>query len=149
MTYATSGRSGRPVSVRAASGLLLVEVATAGIVVGLCLLGAVLTAQRRQSGDWSDLAIAVLLVLAAAALTVAVLLAAAWVALARRRRTATVVLSLLGHLAPTLSMVVLGLTTGTGQNMVVLGMAAVGLVGITLTLAPDTRTWLRGDPATG
>ncbi len=144
MSPVAGGRrvSGRPVSVRLLSVLLLLEITTTGLIIALCLVVAAVTQLRRQSGDWSALAIVVVLLLAGFALFVGVLLGGAWFALRHRSRPAAIALSVLGHLAPTVGLSTLGWSTGTGETLFQLSVALLGLTGIALTLWPSTQAWL-------
>ena len=132
----------RPASVRILSGLLVVEVAAAMVLTGMGLVVAALAAARLGGDTWAGLALVVGLVIAALAALTAAALGLALVSV-RRRRGPLLFASLLAHLLPTIAMLVMGLTTGTGQSLVMLGMAVTGLAGIALTVAPPTRSWMR------
>lgn len=132
----------RPATVRALSALLLVETATAMILAGLALIGAGITWLNRTSGDWSDLAIAVLLLVAAGAGVVGVIDLTAWLALRARRRTSATVLSLLAHLLPPLALTWLGARDVSGRTATLLAVAVLAVLGTALTVAPSTRAWL-------
>ncbi len=131
-------------TVRVLAALLLVEAATASVLTALALVAAAITWFRRSSGDWSDLALAVLGLLALVGGVLAVIDVSGWVALRRRRRRAATVLSLLAHLVPVLAlswMVGRDISGRTG-TLIVAGLVAV--LGVTLTLATPTRRWLAG-----
>jgi O-antigen/teichoic acid export membrane protein len=134
----------RPGSVRALSALLVVEVATLAFVVLFSLVVAAIGLVLRRDDSWSDLVGTVGLAAAGVAAVPLVAVALAWVMLRRRASRAFVIASSIGHLAPTLALLVIGLGTGTGQSLVVLGAAVVGLAGLVLSFWPSTRAWLRG-----
>jgi hypothetical protein len=131
----------RPASARILSALLVVEIATAGMLVALGALVAISGLWVRRDG-WSDLAVALGVAVTLAAAVVLLALVVAWVALTRRRGP-LVVASVVGHMLPTAALLTAGTATGTGQSLVVLGTALLGAAGIALTLAPATRDWVR------
>jgi O-antigen/teichoic acid export membrane protein len=135
--------------VRALSALLVVEFATLGLVVLFSLLIAAIGIVLRRDDSWSDLVGAVGLAAAAVAAVPLVAVALAWVMLRRRSSRAFVSASSVGHLVPTVALLVMGLGTGTGQSLVVLGTAVVGLAGLALTFWPSTLAWLRESSQAG
>lgn len=134
----------RPATVRALSALLLVETATAAILAALALIATGITWLNRTSGDWSDLAIVVLLLIAAGAAIIGTLDLLAWLAVRSRRRTPATVLALLAHLLPPLALSWLGAREVSGRTPTLLAVALLAVVGSVLTLAPATRAWLAG-----
>lgn len=132
----------RPATVRALSVLLLVETAIAVILAGLAVIAAAITWLNRTSGDWSDLALAVLLVVAAGAGVVGAIDLTAWLALRARRRTPATALSLLAHLLPPLALTWLGARDVSGRIVTLVAAAALAVLGTALTVAPSTRAWL-------
>lgn len=131
-----------PAVVRGLSWLLVVEIATAGLLTAFALVSALVGGAA--GNDWSGLIVAAGLVIAAVGAVVLVAAVLAWVAL-RRRRGPLVAASGVTHVVPVVALTVLGLAGTTGQGLLVLAAALVGVTGITLTASPATRQWMRAD----
>jgi hypothetical protein len=135
----------RPSSAAWLGRLLLLELAIAVLLVGLSLLGALAAALALRSNGrsgFADLALVVLLVVAAAGAVLAGVDLAAWIAVRRRSRSA-LPLAVLAHLL-LLPLVGWLVSAGApGRALTAAGLGLLAVLGLVLTLAPATRAWLR------
>lgn len=140
---ADAGGPRRPVPVQALSALLLVEGVTAVLIglAGMVLVGVYLLTGR--GSEWGHLVGVLGGVLVVLGPVIAAALGSAWLAL-RRRRGPLLASSMVGHVAPSMSLLVLGLGTDSGPGPLLPSMAALGAAGAALTLAPATRAWVGG-----
>lgn len=135
----------RPASATWLGRLLLLELAIAVLLVGLCLLGALAAAlalRSNGSSGFADLALVVLLVVAAAGAVLAGVDLAAWIAV-RRRSRAALPLAVLAHLLLLPLVGWLLTASAPGRALTALGLGLLAVLGLVLTLAPPTRAWLR------
>jgi len=135
-----TGIGAPPVSVRALSLMLVLELATYVCLAVLALIAAAIGYAARNKGGFGDLAAVLSLVVAVCSLAFGGLALLGWLAL-RARRPIAVVLGLAVHLLPLvlLALVVRSVGTLLGFSLV---WSLVALAGTLLVVLPATRAWL-------